>query len=252
MTSSFGKEAGVTASDFVARSINQLISTTIWNAVSGDSIKPYFSIGAIGYGPSVSNAFKHGSLNKDLVSLEELSDNVIRMEDCENPFMEGVTQCPVWVEPVASGLTPMCEAINEAAEILKSWVSSHPDSMPPIVINITDGGATDGEPEVAAKAFSSISNNYGSPLMFNVHISASSAKPIKFPASEEGLPDQYAQTLFRMSSELTPHMLEEAARYEELQVQAGSRGFVYNADPTLLVKLMEIGTKTTPRLGYNG
>ena len=88
MNSSFGNEAGVTAADFVARSINQLVSTTICNAVSGDSIKPYFSIGAIGYGASVSNAFKHGSLNKDMVSLEELSDNVIRMEDCKNPFVE--------------------------------------------------------------------------------------------------------------------------------------------------------------------
>lgn len=50
---------------------------------------------------------------------------------------------PVWIDPVAKPRTPMSEAFNRAGAVLADWVKSHPESFPPILINISDGAATD-------------------------------------------------------------------------------------------------------------
>ena len=54
--------------------------------------------------------------------------------------------------------------------------------------------------------------------------------------------DPYAHTLFQMSSAL-PFSMRAAAESEGFRVTLDTRGFVYNADPSALVKLLEIGTR---------
>ena len=51
----------------------------------------------------------------------------------------------MWLEPKAAGKTPMCEAFQAAHEVIGGFVAEHPACFPPIVINITDGMATDGD-----------------------------------------------------------------------------------------------------------
>ena len=55
---------------------------------------------------------------------------------------------------------------------------------------------------------------------------------------------QYGQALFRMSSELPPK-LSEAARAEGFAVREKARGVVINADPTALVRFLDIGTRVS-------
>ena len=45
----------------------------------------------------------------------------------------------------------MCQAFARAHSILRGWLGQHAASFPPIVINITDGEATDGDPAGAAE-----------------------------------------------------------------------------------------------------
>jgi hypothetical protein len=112
-----------------------------------------------------------------------------------------------------------------------------------VVINISDGEPTDGDPLRAAEALREVGTNDGTALLFNIHISGSSKRPIEFPDTQMGLPDEFAQRLFEMSSVLPPRLAEEAAR-EGFAVSPASRGFAFNADLRALVQFLDIGTRT--------
>src|SRR6267154_1366666 len=60
------------------------------------------------------------------------------------------SRVPVWVEPVHGYRTPMCQAVAVAGAHVYEWASAHPDSFPPIIINITDGMVTDSPYEGAS------------------------------------------------------------------------------------------------------
>ena len=122
------------------------------------------------------------------------------------------------------------------------WLRQHPEGFPPIVVNISDGQPTDGDPTGIASELRGMRSTDGQVLLLNVHLSAHTQHPIQFPSSDAGLPDAHARLLFQLSSPLTPGMLS-AAREEGLQVGAGARGFVFNADIISLIKFLNIGTR---------
>jgi hypothetical protein len=136
----------------------------------------------------------------------------------------------------------MCTALQVAHEVVSEFVSQHPRCFPPIVINISDGAATDGDPQPMAAALRSVASQDGNALLFNVHISARGERPILFPADESYLPDEYARLLFRMSSPLPPAMLKQA-RTLEASVAEGARGFAFNADLSSVVMFLDVGTR---------
>jgi hypothetical protein len=164
-----------------------------------------------------------------------------KVPDGAGGLVEEQVDFPVWVDPKANGATPMCQALGTAHDILSNWAVGHADSFPATVLNITDGEANDGDPLPLADSLKRLSTNDGNTLVFNCHISSSRADKIEYPASDEGLPDQFAAQLFSMSSELPPAYLE-IARSTGFSVMAGSRGFVFNAGLEELVNFIEIGT----------
>jgi len=79
-------------------------------------------------------------------------------------------------------------------------------------------------------------------LLYNCHLSDVRAAPILFPDQEEGLPNNFARLLFRMSSVL-PEAVRIAAEQERYRVSASSRGFAFNADLRDLISFLDIGTR---------
>jgi len=132
--------------------------------------------------------------------------------------------------------------MQAAQEILGSFIGQHPDCFPPIIINITDGKATDGDPRPLAAALRDMASSDGNVLLFNIHISERPERPILFPDSAEGLPDGYAHLLFQMSSLFPPEMREQATIQEEASLGEGARGFAFNADFASMVMFLRIGT----------
>jgi len=114
-----------------------------------------------------------------------------------------------------------------------------------VVFNITDGFATDDDPEPFAAALQNIAPGGRNVLLLNVHISSQCANPFVFPNSEAGLPDKSAQRLFRMASPLPPEMMQRA-HLEELMLAEGARGFAFNADLESVIRLLNIGTQVGP------
>ena len=157
--------------------------------------------------------------------------------------MEQSARIPVWFDPVAFGGTPMCRAASEARRVLEDWLKEHPDCFPPIVIHITDGESTDGNPLEGVRGLTNLSSSDGNVMLFNIHLSANpNADSITFPDASVDLPDNYARLLFETASPLSPTM-RALAKEHGIPTSETSRAFVLNADMVLLVQAVDIGTR---------
>jgi hypothetical protein len=243
-------ENGRRKADEVATILNKLIHNLSIRCAKSDAIYDYFHVGVIGYNDDAARPAFGGDLaGQELISISELANNPLRIEDRAKKIDDGTggivdqkVKFPVWFEPQCSGGTPMGTALQAAADILQGWSLDHPKSFPPIVINVTDGEATDGDPVPGARALTSLGTDDGPVLLFNVHLSSSSAAPIELPATPDKLPDKYAQQLFEMSSLLTPFMITRA-RELGMPVDENSRGFIFNAQPVQVIQFLDIGTR---------
>jgi hypothetical protein len=142
----------------------------------------------------------------------------------------------------------MCAALDYVSQIAQEWSDAHPTSFPPIIIHITDGESTDGDPEPNSIALRSIrTEEGGEALLFNCHLSELQKAGVVFPASEADLPaDGFAHLLFRMSSVL-PDSLRAGAEARHIDCHPGARGMAFNADSTQMVMLIETGTRVDDR-----
>src|SRR5262249_27621693 len=153
----------------------------------------YFHIGVVGYGSRVGSAFGGPLAGRDLVPVSEIADNPLRLEqrtrkvdDGAGGLVEQTVKFPVWVEPVADGNTPMCRALGRAQDLHRESTGRSPQCFPPIVLNISDGEANDGDPEAVAQALECLTTPDGNVLLFNVHISSRPERPVEFPDDEQG------------------------------------------------------------------
>jgi hypothetical protein len=248
-----GGGQGKTKADAVAESLNRLLYTLVLRCVWGQNVLDRFHVGVLGYGQQVIAALGGALAGRELLPIGELARSPLRVEQRTNLVDDGrggqveqVVKVPVWFDPAGGGKTPMCKCLERAAQIISSFLLEHPTCYPPLVLNLSDGEATDGDPEGPAQNLRELASEDGAVLLFNAHISPSSEKTIEFPDGEAALPDEYARRLFRMSSRLPPAM-QNAARQAGLNVTAESRGFVFNADLDSVVRFLDIGTRVDPK-----
>ena len=236
-------------SDAVAEAVNRLLSELTIKCAKEEGVRDYFHVGVIGYGDVVEPAFGGMLADRELVPLSELAAHPARLEERvqkavmpNGRVIEQKVKSPVWVEPLARGETPMTEVLTRAQSIIGLWLRGHPGSFPPIVLNITDGSSSDGDPSAAAAALQALASADGNVLLFNLHLSSDDAEPIVFPSSIDDLPDEHAARLFAMSSPLPERMRQVAMRHQ-LDVGEGARGFVFNADISAVVQFLDVGTQ---------
>ncbi len=240
-----------------ARAINSILMELCLRAQKGQGLSyHYFDIGMFGYGlrpvaggEGVESAFGGALVGRDLVPLPELRDNPIAVREVISPDAGPPARAPVWVEPMQGYRTPMCEAIAIAGSHVYEWVQAHPESFPPIIINITDGFVTDSPFDGAslddwAERLTGITTQDGQALLFNIFL-APEPNLVMLPATDAGLPSP-GPDLFRISSVLPPPMVHNAQN-AGITPSPGARGFAFNADSTMLVKFLEIGTRVEMR-----
>ncbi|WP_395140375.1 VWA domain-containing protein [Armatimonas sp.] len=250
MDDPYGMDSGKRKCDAVADAVNRLIATLVLRCAKGEDVRDYFQIAVIGYGGAVRTGFGGQLAGRQFVPISEVADNPLRVEtrarkedDGTGGLIERQVRFPVWFEPMANGNTPMVAAVEEAHQIVKAWTELYPLSYPPSIINISDGEPTDGSPRPAADKLKSLGTNDGKALLFNIHLSGVAKRPVEFPDTQLGLPDEYAQMLFEISSVLPPKLRDEARR-EGFTTTESSRGFAFNADLRSLVQFLDIGTRT--------
>jgi hypothetical protein len=231
------KHGGKSKAQGVADAVNDLLNDLIIKCSGPDGVRNYFDVGVIGYGKKVEPGFTGVLAKRDLVPLSDVakyrSGSVSKQE----------TGSPVWFAPVAEGDTPMCGALKRAYDVVGDWVRMHPASFPPIVVNITDGEATDGNPVEPARRLTNLSTEDGNVLIFNCDISARKGKPVLFPCDATALP-AYGPRLFQMSSVLPPKFRDAAKTLGFNLLEGDARGFAFNAELTDLVKFLDLGKHT--------
>jgi hypothetical protein len=251
MVDRFGGGAAKSKAQEVADAINNLLYTLVMRCSKGDDVLDWFHVAVIGYGAQVGSCLNGTVAGHDLVPISQVAANPAKLEEKTRKVSDGagglvdsVVKMPIWVKPLANGGTPMCAAFTRVKEILSAWSSEHALAYPPTVIHITDGESTDGEPAALADEIRKAGTEDGDAVLFNVHISSKGGNQIRFPDTEDGLPDDYAKMLFRISSPLPEGIRREAAK-EGFSVTDGSRGFAFNADLVQLIQFLDIGTRAS-------
>lgn len=242
--------------DELAKAINAWLQNMTIRASGDAGIKDWMDVGVIGYrtdesgNPIVGSALSGSLAERPLVSIADIGMNPARIDkvsaqvpdDETGEMLEVPTEMPVWVDPKAEGGTPMCQALHDACHVLDDWITLHQSSFPPIVINITDGESSDGDPVPYADALKERCTDDGNVLFFNCHLSTTAADPFMFKANGELLPDELAKVLFKMSSVL-PESIYQRAVAEGFGLEPNARGMAFNADMVTLLKFLDMGTR---------
>ncbi|MEI6191343.1 MAG: vWA domain-containing protein [bacterium] len=244
---------GKSKANNVADTVNRFLQNLVIKCSKSEGIHDYFYVGVIGYGQDnkVTSSFEGNLIGKEMIPISEIAYNPLEVQERDlnvndstgNSVVQKV-KFPIWFNPIADGSTPMKEAFTMVNKIIANWLSQNPGCFPPIVVHITDGASTDGDPSGEMRQLMNQTSTDGGTLLFNLHLSSgSSSKPIFFPDNNETLPDQYAEMLFNNSSLLTPSMLALAKEEYNINPSNKARGFVFNGDINSIITALDIGTR---------
>jgi hypothetical protein len=237
MAEPMGGQPSTSKAEALANIVNEQLHSIVRRSVKDPEGPPrhYYDVGIIGYGEKAKPAFGGVLSDRRLVSVEEIATATLRVDE-----HDGVL-APVWFNPVAEHRTAMCAAFDLAGQIADGWIGAHQDSFPPIVLNISDGKATDGDPAQWAERLRGLRTLDGELLLFNINLSSGTRKPIAFPANAKDLPDEYSRKMFALSSTL-PEFMRKHARERGMPADAGARCFVCNADFGTVIQALTVGT----------
>ena len=229
-----------TKANFAALAVNRVIAEIITACTAGDRIKDRCYVGVVGYGSGVKLLFL------DTVSVLAENTNITtvkKLSDGAGGLVEADEVVRIFVDPISSNGTPMTEAFQLACQGVEKFISGHPYSFPPIVINITDGEPNNmNTAATEAKKIAQLKTTDGNVIIMNAHIAELSEGKVELPSSNSGFDsNKFANFLFDISTVL-PETLAKRAKNVGFNVQPGSRGFVFNADAKTLVKLLNFGT----------
>src|SRR5215472_563682 len=222
--------------------LNELITiNTVPQADGTFIVRPRADISVLGYhGNTVQSALVGGLQAQKFVNLPDLQLNPMEVEmrkqkelDESGREYEADILFPIWVRAKAEMGTPMCAALQRAAELANDWALFHPDSYPPVIINVTDGMATDGDPTPILRQLTQITTDDGQALFFNVHITTLSDPEVRYPPSPSFLPnDRYARLLFDISSPIPETSRQQLESLLGQHVQTEARGMIFNGSAT--------------------
>lgn len=235
---------------FASRAVNRVIDNIIQKNFDGDAPKNRCFISVIGYNHNV----------KELCSgwLKDIAANPLRYEEIKKKMSDGAggivevqVKQPVWVEPInTDGATNMYGALKLAKDLAEKWISDNKNYPAPVIINISDGVPYyDGkdprdcmqETITLANEIMNLSNDDGNVLIFNAQIDNKGNQGEVFPNDRIKLSKEDAQFLFDITSEV-PESYKAAAAKNELPVESGSRGCIFNADGVQLIQLIDFGS----------
>lgn len=244
-------DAEKSKAETVADILNRTIQELIVRCGREEGVRDYFEVGVLGYSQdSVRNALSGTLGSKVLHPISEVEANPLRVEERMKKIPDGVgglTEVPVkfqtWYEAHTEGGTPMSAALARVAEELVVWCDSHPASFPPVVLHLTDGEPTDGDPIPVSEALREISTDDGSVILANIHITPGGSGRVAFPDDVSKVGGNVnAMRLFAMSSTLPPKMITEA-EHRGYDVNDHSRMYMYRADQADIIQFFDIGTR---------
>lgn len=239
-----------TKAEALADAVNTLIEEIINRSRRERYIGNYFDIAIIGYGGEGVDSLL-GSGFRSITDVDAMDvpayTKIVSHRLPSGKRFDTVFETRRWVTAQAGGQTPMGEALTKARRMVSSWCRKHPESFPPIVINITDGEATDASEEKIrelAEKIKSTSTADGNTLLMNIHLAThhdTPTEPLRFPTEATPLPiNRHSQLLYDTASTL-PSLYNEAIGGTKGE-EPPFRAVCYNAPLEDLVGLLAIGS----------
>lgn len=242
----------MTKAEAVAFTANALVTELVDRSRRTDGVRNYYDIAIVGYGGDgvqMQDGFR---------SIEELSRHAPRMNSVafEELLPDGTAamvehRCEQWIEPKAEGTTPMYEAMLRVRDMLAEWCAKEDnrESFPPVVINITDGEASDcSDAELLdiCSQVRAISTEDGQVLLLNIHITSSDTLPsIVFPMADELLSAaRHARTLAECSSIMPEAFSDAIHSLKGMGAMPPYYGMGYNATIVELLSIINIGSRS--------
>lgn len=242
-----------TKAEAVAQVANSLLEEIINRSHRERGIGDYFDVAVIGYGGEQAESLL-GRRFKRAVELDSMyvptrythTRHTLPSGEC----LEMMGEYREWIAPKACGRTPLGSALTLARRMVATWCKAHPESFPPIVINITDGEATDADEQTLCKMaekLKSVGTADGNTLLFNIHIGTHDVEQasltLKYPDEQESLPTgRHARLLYELSSTLPDAYNKTIADYKGRKVIQKCRAVCYNSSCSDLVALLNIGS----------
>lgn len=270
-----GDGRSVTKADAVAYAVNTLISELVIRATRDDGVRNYYDIAVVGYSEPMETADDGCTAEgiryllddgRRFVPVTELAvreprraSYTVERTTCDGTTLLREEGVDMWIEPWAAGGTPMYEALFEIRELLRGWCAepANAESFPPVVINITDGEASDcnaAELTDICRGIKGLRTGDGNVLLMNIHITADTArKLLLFPTRSEleafGV-DRYTSMLADCSS-VMPSVFN--GLIADSRAEAGVSGepylaMGYNISPEGLFCMLNIGSRSVTGL----
>lgn len=244
--------AGKRKADMVTTVLNGLLNELIKTNTSGQTIKPRADIAVLGYEGGSINPIVGATSKQPFVNLPELKASPKRIETRERQELDDngnlikvPVQFPVWIEPHIGSATPMCLAFNRACELADQWSTGHGGHYPPVVLNITDGASTDGDPREYAAELRKIYTQYGETLLFNCHITNLPAATLEFPNTPPKIAgdiDNLAPLLYEISSQVPAAGRKAFEESSGRLLTSSTRGFIFNGDAASIRLMFNFAT----------
>lgn len=254
----FGKKV-MSKAEAVSIIANALITELIDRCRRTDSLRNYYDVAVVGY----SNDNIEMLLGRDgMLSIDDLSrisprrrtlsDEEQLSEQNSAIFQHSLDE---WFSPHAEGNTPMYEAMLRVRDLAKEWCekSENRQSFPPVVINITDGEASDcddNELRDICEQIKRIATDDGNVLLINIHISTDSTLPaIIFPMAEELTgAGRYSRLLAECSSVMPSAFDSAICEMKGRGATPPFFGMGYNASIIELLSMVNIGSRSVTNM----
>jgi hypothetical protein len=257
--------------DVAAEVVNRTLNRLVEDNTTMDAVKDRAEVAVLGYGESgVASALDGLAMaGQSFAKLSDLAQNFLRVDKREKRTVDAsgntivvTTEHLVWVEPSASGGTPLGEAFRQACTLAKEWIDAHPNGHPPLVVNVSDGGATDcgnsRDFTPYARELTSLASSDGNVLLLNIHVTGERRAPIEYPAVLPNLSDvvddhtleTLARYLFDSASPL-PEIIINRMAAKGKEVEQGARGFVFNGNGLSLAQMFVFATPSAGDFDVN-
>lgn len=240
---------GRTVRDVCTAAVNAALRNLANICTRQKVVQPRLVVGVIGYGTTAVSAW-----GPKLQSWAKTGATLVPLDVMDANKEEGGT----WIAPRPSDEsgefpgTAMGAAIEEARKWCAPWAAEHRESLPPILINITDGNPDAGTEDLtrdAAEAFKAIETDFGNGIVLTYHVSKQAQAPaIEFPDAtdlERMTPE--CRLMFDISSDLPDWMVSHARdllKASAVAVKQGSRrGLVFGAPVTHLTEVLRFASR---------
>lgn len=245
----------VTKADAVAQIINLLVDELVNRCRREEGVRDYFDIAVLEYSGEGVKPLLPGTgdfiVPSELVRMpvETRTRHILRRLP-DGSEISSALERKEWIKPKASGNTPMGAALAEAERLVRRWCAKPANrySFPPVVINVTDGEASDAcyrELCDCADRIKSTGTQDGNTIFINIHLAkrdSGEAVEISFPCSPDELPcHPYARLLWDMSSRM-PECFEPAIMESRLNGTPPFRAMSYNCSVDELFSMLTIGS----------